>query len=67
MNWRINRTINYWLWTKGWAVRKQYPRTRKQNLSIQRFKVPHTKRNYFILGVAFGLVPYITHIQGWLR
>jgi len=64
MNLKINRTINYWLWSKGWADRKQYPRT-KHNLSIQRFKVPNNKRNFFLLGVLLGYVPYMFH-QGWI-
>jgi len=70
MNWKINRTLNYWLWTKGWATRKQYPR--KKNMpsyleNVQVFKYPNKERKYFIVGFLLGLLPYIVHMQGWLK
>jgi hypothetical protein len=70
INWKINRTINYWLWTKGWANRKQYPK-KKNNTSIldniETYKNPRKERKYFIIGLLIGYIPYIVHMQGWLK
>jgi len=70
INWKINRTINYWLWTKGLATRKQYPR--KKNTppfldNIQVFKYRKKASKYFVIGFMLGYIPYIVHIQGWLK
>jgi len=39
----------------------------KNIMPVQRFKYHHVARNYFMLGVALGVVPYLVHMQGWLR
>jgi len=38
-----------------------------ERLGIEHFRIPNTKRNWFVIGFIFGYVPYIVHIEGWLR
>jgi hypothetical protein len=52
------RDMEKWLWQKGMATRKQRP-------AVVRYRKPKTARNFFLLGVLLGYVPYMFH-QGWI-
>jgi len=35
--------------------------------NIEKFKSSLIGKKYFVLGLVIGLIPYVVHIQGWLR
>ena len=55
----LYRDIEKYFWQRGLATRKQRP------VVVERYKKPRTARNYFLLGVLLGYVPYMFH-QGWI-
>ena len=63
---QLRHSLNVWLWRKGLATRKQsyqldYP------LPHQKFTQSSHKGRYLLIGFCLGLIPYIVHMQGWLR
>ena len=63
------RKIMYWLWQRGLVTFKQSygNHNRKVSIPITKAIIPLRGRFWFFLGMFIGYIPYIVHMQGWLK
>jgi len=62
--------INKWLWQRGIGTLKQrYGRHNRKPILIPYEKaiVPLRGRWWLLLGICIGYIPYVVHMQGWLK
>ena len=59
------RKIMYWLWQRGLATLKQSKS--KLHIPVEKAIIPLRGRFWFVLGICIGYIPYIVHMQGWLK
>lgn len=64
----MRQSVNVWLWRKGWGTRKQkYNVEELPPIAYEVYKQPRIGRYYFIAGLVIGYIPYIVHMNQWLK
>ena len=57
------KKIKHLLWKHGF-IRSEFRRTQ---IPFQKFKTKTQRGRYYVLGFCMGIVPYIVHMNGWLK
>jgi len=62
------RKTNKWLWEKGIVKYNQkYAFHNIKPIPYEKAITPLRGRWWFLLGICVGYIPYVVHMQGWLR
>lgn len=63
----MRQSLNVWLWRKGWGTRKQRYNVYDKPIKYEAYRQPRIGRYYFIAGLLIGYIPYIVHMNQWLK